>query len=215
MGKALPRLPHICKRNTATFIRQISATLQVTPKRTLGLEEHQRPSRPISPSKGEHDEAESRGEARPQKQELQPLGRQGSLNLSIPTPIFFCMTFSWPLEDTVLPVCIQVSVSQSSAFLFPLWQFLKNTYILWETLQRHHLDKVFVVVAKSCLTLVWHYGLQPARLLCPWDFPGSPTEWVAISFSRGSSRPRDWIQVSYIGRQILYQWVTRKVPDKV
>lgn len=44
VGKALPRLPHICKRNTATFIRQISATLQVTPKRTLGLEEHQRPS---------------------------------------------------------------------------------------------------------------------------------------------------------------------------
>ena len=29
-------------------------------------------------------------------------------------------------------------------------------------------------------------------------------EWVAIPFSRGSSPPRDWTQVSCIGRQILY-----------
>ena len=35
-------------------------------------------------------------------------------------------------------------------------------------------------------------------------------EWVAISFSRGSSRPRDWIWVSFIGRWILYLWATWK-----
>ena len=35
--------------------------------------------------------------------------------------------------------------------------------------------------------------------------------WVAISFSRGSSWPRGWTQVSYIGRQILYCWITREV----
>ena len=29
-------------------------------------------------------------------------------------------------------------------------------------------------VAQSCLTLPPH-GLQPARLLCPWDFPGKST----------------------------------------
>ena len=33
-------------------------------------------------------------------------------------------------------------------------------------------------------------------------------EWVAIPFSRGSSRPRDQTQVSYIGRWILYHWAT-------
>ena len=27
------------------------------------------------------------------------------------------------------------------------------------------------IVAKTCLTLRPH-GLQPTRLLCPWDFPG-------------------------------------------
>ena len=30
------------------------------------------------------------------------------------------------------------------------------------------------LVAKSCLTLQPH-GLQPIRLLCPWDFPGKNT----------------------------------------
>ena len=35
-------------------------------------------------------------------------------------------------------------------------------------------------------------------------------EWVAISLSRGSSRPRDWTLVSCIGRQILYHWATRE-----
>ena len=37
-------------------------------------------------------------------------------------------------------------------------------------------------------------------------------EWVVISFSRGSSQPRDRTQVlssSCIGRQILYCWATR------
>ena len=31
------------------------------------------------------------------------------------------------------------------------------------------------VVAKSCLNLLGPYGLKPARLLCPWDFPGKKT----------------------------------------
>ena len=35
-------------------------------------------------------------------------------------------------------------------------------------------------------------------------------EWVAISFSRGFSQPRDWILVSCIGRWILYPWATRE-----
>ena len=62
------------------------------------------------------------------------------------------------------------------------------------------------LVAKSHPTLFRPYGLQPARLLCPWDFPGKNTgvlEGAAISSSRESSRPRDRTCVSYIGRQIL------------
>ena len=44
------------------------------------------------------------------------------------------------------------------------------------------------------------YGISKARIL----------EWVTISFSGGSSRPRDWTRVSWVGRWILYLWATRK-----
>ena len=42
------------------------------------------------------------------------------------------------------------------------------------------------------------YELYPARLLCPWDFPGKNTGVAAISYSRGSSRPRDLTGVSCV-----------------
>ena len=43
-------------------------------------------------------------------------------------------------------------------------------------------------------------------------FGASIVEWVAISFSRGSSRPRDRIQVFCINRQILYYRATWEAP---
>ena len=48
-------------------------------------------------------------------------------------------------------------------------------------------------------------GLQPIRLLHPWDFPGKSTEWVAISFSRGSSWPRDRTRLSCIVGRCFYR----------
>ena len=33
-------------------------------------------------------------------------------------------------------------------------------------------------------------------------------QWVTISFSRGSSQPRDLTQISCTGRQIRYRWAT-------
>ena len=44
------------------------------------------------------------------------------------------------------------------------------------------------------------HGISQARI----------PEWVPISFSRGSSQPRDQTQVPCIGRQILYHWATRE-----
>ena len=56
---------------------------------------------------------------------------------------------------------------------------------------------VCVQLLQSCPTLR-HYGLQPARLLCPWDFPGKSTGVGCISSSRGSSPPRVRSHVSCI-----------------
>ena len=43
--------------------------------------------------------------------------------------------------------------------------------------------------ASSHARLFVTHRLQPARLLCPGDFPGKILEWLALSSSRGSSRP--------------------------
>ena len=41
-------------------------------------------------------------------------------------------------------------------------------------------------------------GILQARIL----------EWVAISFSRGSCRPRDWTRVSHIAGRFFIFWAT-------
>ena len=46
------------------------------------------------------------------------------------------------------------------------------------------------------------HGISQARIL----------EWVAISFSRGSSWPRDWTRVFCFGRWILYHWAIGGAP---
>ena len=40
--------------------------------------------------------------------------------------------------------------------------------------------------------------------------PGSPVHRIAISFSRGSSQPRDWTRVSCIAGRYLTLWATRE-----
>ena len=66
------------------------------------------------------------------------------------------------------------------------------------------------MLTQSCLTLcdamdyslpgASVHGIIAARIL----------EWVAISFSRGSSHPRDQTHISCIGKQILPRWPSGK-----
>ena len=53
------------------------------------------------------------------------------------------------------------------------------------------------------------HGLWPTRLLYLGDFPGKNTGVVAISFSRASSPPRDWTQVSCIAGKFFTVGATR------
>ena len=70
---------------------------------------------------------------------------------------------------------------------------------------------VVIVYALSCIRFFCHpmdyswpgsfvHGVSQARML----------EWVAISFSRRSSQPRNQTRVSDIGRWILYYLATRR-----
>ena len=66
-------------------------------------------------------------------------------------------------------------------------------------------------VAQSCLTL---YNPMDCSLLgssVHGIFQARILEWVAISFSRGSSPPRDWTQVSCIVGRRVTLWATREV----
>ena len=62
-----------------------------------------------------------------------------------------------------------------------------------------------VKVAQLCPTLCdpmdyTVHGILQARIL----------EWVAIPFSRGSSQPRDWTQVSCIADRFFTSWTTKE-----
>ena len=62
-----------------------------------------------------------------------------------------------------------------------------------------------VKVAQSCPTVCdpmdyTVHGILQARIL----------EWVAFPFSRGSSQPRGWIQVSHIAGRFFTSWATKE-----
>ena len=67
--------------------------------------------------------------------------------------------------------------------------------------------KVNMKVTQLCLTLCnpMVHGILQARML----------EWVAFAFSRESSQPRDWIQVSHIVDRCFTLWATREILSSV
>ena len=89
----------------------------------------------------------------------------------------------------------------------PWWKYIKT---------HQHFISFFgggVLVSKSCLTLMspWTvtchgilfvHGVLQARIL----------EWTDISFSRGSSQPRDRTQISRIADRLFTYWAIREAP---
>ena len=93
--------------------------------------------------------------------------------------------------------------------------FLFLLLLLWKMLFKYtEINRVYLCVCVSHSVesdSVWPYGLSPPgssvhRILQAWIL-----EWVAISFSNGSSQPRDRTCVSCIGRWILIHRATREV----
>ena len=65
-------------------------------------------------------------------------------------------------------------------------------------------------VAQSCLTLCDPMDYSPLGSSVHGIFQARVLEGVAISFSRGSSRPRDWTQVSHVAGRRFTNWATRE-----
>ena len=106
-------------------------------------------------------------------------------------------------------ICLLLQVSLDTCILTYLLNFAFSfvIHILIVTFNPYNAKVYQVSSVQSCPTLCDPkdcslpgssvHGISQARIL----------EWVAISFSRGSSQPRDQThisQVSYIGRRVLY-----------
>ena len=97
--------------------------------------------------------------------------------------------------------------------------------ILWASLPLVHLELIpcpcfsfhmpaetqVSEVAQLCLTLCDPMDCSLPRTSVRGIFQARVLEWVALSFSRGSSQPRDWTWVSCIVGRCFTIWVTREV----
>ena len=70
-------------------------------------------------------------------------------------------------------------------------------------------DVVVIKLTQSCPTLCNPMGCSLRGCAVHWIFQATVLEWVAISFSRGSSQPRDRTQVSRIVHRDFTIWATR------
>ena len=128
----------------------------------------------------------------------------------------------------VFPYKIYVSLDIRQASPFPIRSTIVSWVWCFSFVQWRVLEKVVVVIAvwhyecfeysqwyvcsvtKSCVTLS---DLMACSLLgssVHGIFQARELGWVASSFSRGSSRPREC--TSCIGSQIFYHWATWCVP---
>ena len=91
--------------------------------------------------------------------------------------------------------------------IFKMWELkLAKWRVKDMCLQGTYLKKV--KVPQSCLTLCdpmdyTVHGILQARIL----------EWVTFPFSRGSSQPRNWTQVSSIAHRFFSSWATREAQE--
>ena len=73
-----------------------------------------------------------------------------------------------------------------------------------------HLSFLICEVAQSCPTLCNPMDCSPPGSSIHGILQARILEWVAISFSRGSSQPRDQTQVSCVAGRRFNLWVTRE-----
>ena len=120
---------------------------------------------------------------------MQAWYRQGSLKL--PSPGWLT-----PSQHTLLIMeqCLQVAKVKGLMDLQRLFKRKKES-----------------LVTQSCPTLCNRMDCNLPSSAVHGILQASVLEWVAISFTRGSSRPRNRTQVSLIGGRCFTTWATREV----
>ena len=71
----------------------------------------------------------------------------------------------------------------------------------------------YCLIAKLCLTLCDPMECSPPDSSVHGTSQARILKWIAISYCRGSSWPKNWTHVSCTGRWILYHWATREAHE--
>ena len=153
-------------------------------------------------------------------------------------PSCYYVSLDHPFSYWLFQISLSVNLYQLSplfiahlpTYLLNKWSFYREDSIRRAEIANQNYYRIYLgllhfhgcLVIKSCSPLLQPHGLYIATFATPWTIYSQPgpsvhgifqariLEWVAISFSRGSSWPRHWTYVSRTGRQILSHWVTRE-----
>ena len=119
------------------------------------------------------------------------------------------------LDPSLLPEPAQILSAQKSTSFLSFIHFLSSNSMWFDISFMTAIfsySSFFGLYVCTCSVAQSHPTLcDLMKGLCPCDFPERILEWVDISSSSGSARPRNQIHVSCIscfGRRILYQRTT-------
>ena len=97
-----------------------------------------------------------------------------------------------------------------------VWHTLAEGFTHLERALRWINNKLTTYAYVCVLSCFWLFA-TPQTTACQAPvcgiFQARKLEWVAISYSRGSSQPRNRTRISCIGRQILYHYATWEAPN--
>ena len=149
-----------------------------------------------------------------------------SFNTKYFTPLSSCLDISWREAQCIYYLCFSIgnvfsfsSFCKDFSFVF---DFLKFEYdMIW---CRFSGDFLFSSgwaswiceseVVQSCPTFCDLTDCSPPGFSVRGTFQARILEWVAISFSRRSSLPRDWTPGSRIVGRRFTVWATRRTPSE-
>ena len=136
---------------------------------------------------------------------------QGIVLLQQHEKIYYAKTRNFKMSP-VSSTWKERTYSRKHSYSFLLWVELcplTPKFICWNCYTQYH--KSEVEVTQSCLTFCDPMDCSLPGSSVHGIFQARILDWVVISYSRGSSWPRDWTHASYVsctGRQILCHCAT-------
>ena len=123
---------------------------------------------------------------------------------------------SWSLP-TCSPVDYMAPCLVHSYVLGPPFAIIQGSFLLSPVLDPLFSISLvsFILVCVCEVALVMSnslrpHELEPAKLLCPWDYPGKNAAVGCHLLLRGSSQTRDWTQVACIAGKFFTVWAMRE-----